>query len=87
METERETDGDTEHDKRIQAEMEDNGQNIQAESLVETDFDMESRGLQEGDGRNGSHASQSNGCCFDSAMVEQFVSMEAGQAGQQLSAL
>ena len=39
------------------------------------------------DGIRGSNVSQSNGYCFDSAMVEQFVTMGAAQARQQLSAL
>ena len=36
---------------KAQAEMEDNGQPTQAESLVEAELDLESRGLQAEEGR------------------------------------
>ena len=44
------------------------------------------RGLQAGDGRRGSTASQAHGCCFDAGLLQQFVTMGAEQA-MQLSAL
>ena len=60
--------------------MEDHGRTIQAKLLVEAQLDMDIRGLQAGDGKRGSNASWSNGCCFDPAVVEQFVTMGAAQA-------
>ena len=65
---------------RAQAEMEDNGQAIHVESLVEAELDLKIRGLQPSDGREGSNVSQSNGSCFGSAKVEQFVTMGASMA-------
>ena len=50
--------------------MEDHGDKIQAESLVEAELDLEFRGLQAGDERRGSSASQSNGCCMDPAFLQ-----------------
>ena len=43
---------------KAQAEMEDTGQKHQAESQVETELDLEIRGLQAGEERRGSNASQ-----------------------------
>ena len=48
---------------------------------------LQSFELQAGEGRRGSDASESNGCCFDAAIVQQLVSMGAWQAMQHLSAL
>ena len=70
-----------------QAKMKDNGHEIQAESLVETERDLEIRGLQAGDGRRGSIASQSHGCCLDATIFKQFVAMGAEQAVYQISAI
>ena len=50
---------------------------------AEADVDEEIRILQAGDERRTSCASQTNGCCFDPAVVEQFITMGAGQARQQ----
>ena len=44
--------------EKAQAEMEDTGQKHQAESQVETELDLEIRGLQAGEERRGSNASQ-----------------------------
>ena len=63
-----------------QAKMEDNGHKIQVESLVEAERDLEITGLQAGDGRRGCIASQSNGCCLDASIFQQFVAMGAEQA-------
>ena len=45
----------------------------------------EIRNLQASEERRGSSASQSNGCCFDPAILEQFLTMGAAQAMQQLA--
>ena len=50
---------------------------------AEADLDEEIRILQAGDERQTSCASQTNGCCFDPAVVEQFITMGAGLARQQ----
>ena len=50
--------------------MEVNGQKIQSESFAEAELDLEIRGLQAGDDRQGSSASQSNGCCFDTSIFQ-----------------
>ena len=50
-------------------------------------MDLEIRGLQAGDGRRGSNASQSNGCCFDATISQQFLAMGTEQAVQQISAM
>ena len=63
-----------------QAKMEDNGHEIQAKSLVEAERDLEITGLQAGDGRRGCIASQSNECCLDTTIFQQFVAMGAEQA-------
>ena len=47
---------------------------------------LQSFELQAEEGRRGSDASESNGCCFDAAIVQQLVSMGAWQAMQHLSA-
>ena len=47
-------------------------------------LEEEIQALQAGEERRGSCASQSNECCFDPAMVEQFTTMGAAQALQQL---
>ena len=69
-----------------QADMEDNGQGFWAETWVEAELDLEITGLQAGEGRRGSNASQSNGCCFDATILQQYVAMGAEQAMQQTSA-
>ena len=48
-------------------------------------LEEEIQALQAGEERRGSCASQSNGCCFCPAIVEQFFTMGAGQAVQQLA--
>ena len=70
-----------------QAKTEDDGQKIQEEALVEAALDLEIRGLQAGDGRRGSDASQSIWCCFDAAIFQQFLAMGTEQAMQQISAM
>ena len=67
--------------------MEDHGNNIQAESLVEAEVDLELRGLQAGDERRGSSASQSNGCCMDPAFLHSFLTSGAEMDRQQLALL
>ena len=52
--------------------MEGNVSKILAGSLVEGDLDLEIGGLQAGDGRRGSNASQSNVCCMDPAFLQKF---------------
>ena len=49
------------------------------------DLEVEIQAVQAGEERRGSCASQSNGCCFDPAMVEHFLTMGATQALQQLA--
>ena len=51
------------------------------------DNGLEVRGLQAGDGRRGSNASQSIWCCFDAAVFQQFLAMRTEQAVQQISAM
>ena len=63
--------------------MEDNRQHIQVESFAEAEMDLDIRALQSGKGRRGTNASKSNGCCFDTVILQQFVAMGAMQ---QLSA-
>ena len=58
--------------ERAQAEMEDFGQNSQAESLLEVELDLEIREFKAGEGRRGSDASQSNGCFMDLAFLQYF---------------
>ena len=60
-----------------------NGQKIKAETLNDPELDLEIRALREGEGRRGSNASQSNGCCFDSAMWNSSSRWE--QSGQSSS--
>ena len=50
---------------------------------AEADPDEEIRVLQAGDERRNSCASQTNGCCSDPAVMDQFITMGAGQARQQ----
>ena len=47
--------------EKVHAEMEDNGQTHQAESLAEAELDLKIRALQAGEGRKGSNASLSSG--------------------------
>ena len=68
--------------EKAQAEMEDNGDNIQTESLVVSELDLEIRGLQTGDGRRVSNASQSRGCCRDPAFLHSFPTSSADLARQ-----
>ena len=63
--------------EKSQAEMEDIGQTISAESLVEAQLDMEIRSLQAGDERAGSDASQSNERCMDPAFLHSFLTSGA----------
>ena len=69
---------------KAQAEMEDTGQKHRAESLVETELDLEIRGLQAGEGRRGSNACHSNGCCMDPAFSPHFPTSGADLDRQQL---
>ena len=52
---------------------------IKAETLNEEELDLDIRALQAGEGRRGSDASQQNGCCLDSAILQQFVAMRVEQ--------
>ena len=61
--------------ENAQAEMEDNVHTIQAESLVEAELDVEIRGVQAGEGRKGSSASKSLGCCKDPAFLHNFLAI------------
>ena len=49
-------------------------------------MEEEIQALQAGEERRGSCASQSNECCFDPAMVEQFLTMGAAHAEQYIQA-
>ena len=66
--------------EKLQTELEDDGQKIKAETLNEAELDLEVRALREGEGRRGS-----NGCCFDLAILEQFIAMGAEWAKQQFA--
>ena len=70
--------------EKAPAEMEDTGRKHQAESQVETELDLEIRGLQAGEARRGSNASQSNGCCMDPAFSQHFPTSGADFDRQQL---
>ena len=54
---------------------------------METELEEEIRIFQAGDGRRNSYASQSNGRCFDPAVVERLFTLGAPQAWQQIQAL
>ena len=69
------------------AKMEKHGQSILKDSVAEAELDEEIRGLQAGDERRGSSASQAHGCCLDAGLLQQFVTMGAEQAMLQLSVL
>ena len=58
--------------------------NNQKESMAEAELDEEIRGLQAGDGRRGSNASQSNGCGMDPTFLHSFFTSGADLARQQL---
>ena len=68
--------------EKLQTELEDDGQKIKAETLNEAEQDLEIRALREGEGRRGS-----DGCCFDSAILEQFIAIGAEWAKQQFAIL
>ena len=68
--------------ENVQAEMEDDGQKIKVETLNEAEQDLEIRALRQGEGRRGS-----DGCCFDSAILEQFIAIGAEWAKQQFAIL
>ena len=68
--------------EKLQTEMEDDGQKIKAETLNKAEPGLEIRALREGEGRRGS-----NGCCFDSSIVEQFIAMGTDRAKQQFAIL
>ena len=44
-------------------------------------------GLRAGEEWRGSNASQSHGCCFDAAILQQFVALGAEQTMQEFSAI
>ena len=68
------------------AMMEELGQKKkQKESMGEVELDEETRGLQAGDERRGSSASQSHGCCSDTAIFQQLFALGTKQALQQTS--
>ena len=70
--------------EKLQEEREDKRRKMTEEARNETDLELETRELQAGEGRGGSNASQStNGCCFNSTIVEQFIATGAAQAMQQ----
>ena len=60
-------------------------QKIDKTTRAGAELDVEIRILQAGVGRRNSCASQSNGYCFDPAVVEQFITVGATQAWQQLA--
>ena len=55
--------------------------------MAADDLEEEVKDLQAGEGRRGSCASQSNGCCFDPAMVEQISTFGAAHARPHIQAL
>ena len=67
------------------AQLQELGQRIQKTSLAEVELDDEIRNLQAGEEIRGSCASQSNGCSFDPAVVQELYITMATQAWQQLS--
>ena len=72
--------------EKLQEEMEDNGQNIREEA--QNEVDLEIRESQAGECRRCCTASQStNGCCFNSTIVGQFIALGAEQAMQQFAIL
>ena len=52
------------------ASLQELGRKGQKTTLTEEELDEEIRNLQAGEERRGNCASQSNGCCFDPAVVE-----------------
>ena len=60
-------------------------QKIEKTSRAETEVHEEIRTLQAGDESRNSCDSQSNGCRFDPAVMEQFITMGATQAWEQLT--
>ena len=62
-------------------------QKINAETFNEAKLDFEISELREGEGTPGSNASQSNECCFDSALLEQFIAMGTERVKQQFAIL
>ena len=70
--------------EKLQEEREDKGRKMTEEARNETDWELETRELQAGEGRGGSNASHStNRCCFSSTILEQFIATGAAQAMQQ----
>ena len=68
--------------EKLQTELEDDGQKIKAETLNDPELDLEVRALREGEGRRGS-----NGSCFDSSILAQFIAMGTQWAKQQFAIL
>ena len=71
--------------EQAKEEMEGNWQKIKLEALNEAELELGVRALRKGGGGRGSDASQANGCCSDSAILEQFIAMGAEQAKQQFA--
>ena len=69
----------------LHEQLEDSGEKIKKEAGHETEFEDETEKLQAGDGKRGSNASQSSGCCMDPAFLQHFRTMEADQAKQQMA--
>ena len=59
----------------------------QSRTLNEAELDLEIRALLEGEGRRGRNAPQFNGCCLDSAILEQFIVKGTERAEQQFAIL
>ena len=73
--------------EKLQEKLEDNEENIKNEAGNETEWEDEIEQMQTGEGRRGSDASQSNGCCMDPAFLQHFFTIGADQAEQQLALL
>ena len=69
--------------EKAKAEMEHNGQECEAASMVEAELDLEIRGSQAVEGRRDSSACQSNGCCMDEVFLQHFLMSGANLARQQ----
>ena len=69
------------------AQIDECDQTIEKTSGAEAELYEEIRILQAGDEKRNSCASQSNGGCFDPAVVQQFITMGATQAWQQLTCI
>ena len=73
--------------EKLQEEVDDTGQKMKADMLNEAELELDIRALRGGEGRRGSNASRCNGCCLDSAILQQSVAMGAEQVRQQFAIL